>query len=227
MDIHWTHNICHGYNRTIIIYVIISRAFSQQTVPCWSQTMNKKVEICEDWNVWEMVNGHHSMLYSMLSTFLAYSRAIKSFSAQVSTTPFCDDIVDLWWCPMHLGYLGQTTTMMETLTGVHRLDLPYISCGKIQRVMEGGPFWSPLACRVEENQNVWYKEIVDLFHWRIEKHPDVPSPTLMDRPPGSYNYSVHCSIKWHKWQKLVYPMPHHIDMAKLSVHVVCSSFVLA
>ena len=30
MDIHRTHNICHGYNCNIIISMITSRAYSQQ-----------------------------------------------------------------------------------------------------------------------------------------------------------------------------------------------------
>jgi len=38
MDIHWTHNIYHGYNRNIIISMITSRAYSQQFPPCHGPT---------------------------------------------------------------------------------------------------------------------------------------------------------------------------------------------
>ena len=39
MDIHQTNNICHGYNCNIIIFMITSRAYSQQVDPkflAWS-----------------------------------------------------------------------------------------------------------------------------------------------------------------------------------------------
>ena len=109
----------------------------------------------EEWNIREMVIIRHSVLYSTPSTFPAYSRAIWSFSAQGSTTLFRDDTVGLWrWHLMHLGSFGQTATTMGPSTGgvLRWLDLPYVSCGECQHVMEDG---NPSTAKGDPFGHLW------------------------------------------------------------------------